>query len=215
MPMAGTGATGTGAASAAAAEAGSLSASADGAVANASGSAADVAGALAGHGSRGADEPRRGVGSVPHPPATENRATDPVHAASRERGNAPGHAEAERIWLDAVRRLKQNPMIYGIVRGGRLASCENGQFTVVFDKGAGGMYVRLLSMEDKNALVVEALTAASGAPCTFRAALEGTVAEQDKGMLAAQAQAKKQAQDNLDRVFSAFGRENVRVLDDE
>ena len=114
-----------------------------------------------------------------------------------------------------MRRLKQNPMLYGIVRGGRLATCENAQFTVVFDKGTGAMYVRMLSMEEKNAQVAAALTAAAGFPCTFRAAIEGTVAEGASGVLAAQAQAKKQAQDNLNRIFDVFGRENVRVQDDD
>ena len=65
-----------------------------------------------------------------------------------------------------------------------------------------------------DAQVAEALTAAAGYSCTFRAAIEGTVAESDKNMLAAQQAAKEQAQSNLNRVFDAFGRENVRVLDE-
>ena len=69
-------------------------------------------------------------------------------------------------------------------------------------------------MPEKNTQVAEALTAAAGYPCTFRAATEGTVGEQDKTVLAAQAEAKKQADENLNKVFSAFGRENVRVLDE-
>ena len=87
-------------------------------------------------------------------------------------------------------------------------------FTVVFDKISGGMYVKMLSMPDKSAQIAEALSAAAGYPCTFRAALEGTVQESDKAILAAQQEAKKQAEDNLSKVFSAFGRENVRVLDE-
>ena len=62
--------------------------------------------------------------------------------------------------------------------------------------------------------MAEALSAAAGYPCTFRAALEGTVAESDKAILAAQQEAKKQADKNLSKVFDAFGRENVRVLDE-
>ncbi len=126
-------------------------------------------------------------------------------------GPAP---DAERIWQEAVRRLRQNPMIYNMVRYGRLISGENGLFTVVFDKANGGIYVKMLSMQDKNALVAEALGQAAGYPCTFRPALEGTVQESDKAILAAQAEAKKQAENNLNKVFSAFGRENVRVLDE-
>ena len=122
--------------------------------------------------------------------------------------------QAERIWQEAVRRIKQNPPLYGMVRAGRLAMSENGLFTVVYDKVIGGAYVKMLSMPEKNAQVAEVLTAIAGYPCTFRAAIEGTVGEQDKTVLAAQAEAKRQADENLNKVFSAFGRENVRVLDD-
>ena len=101
-----------------------------------------------------------------------------------------------------------------MVRPGRLAMSENGLFTVVYDKVIGGAYVKMLSMPEKNAQVAEALTAVAGYPCTFRAAIEGTVGEQDKTVLAAQAEAKRQADENLNKVFSAFGRENVRVLDE-
>ena len=59
-----------------------------------------------------------------------------------------------------------------------------------------------------------ALTQAAGYPCTFRAALEGSVKESDKAILAAQQEQKKQAENNLNKVFDAFGRENVRVLDE-
>ena len=123
--------------------------------------------------------------------------------------------EAERIWQEAVRLLKQKPQIYGMVRIGRLASCENGLFTVVYEKAIGAMYVKMLSMQDKNAEVAAALAQAAGYPCTFRAAIEGTVAESDENILAAQAAQKKQAQENLNKVFDAFGRENVRVLDEQ
>ena len=132
-------------------------------------------------------------------------------AAKAPQGPAP---EAERIWQEAVRQIRQKPMIFAFVKQGRLATAENGCFTVVFPQGSGAMAVKLLSMEDKNAQVAEALTAAAGYPCTFRAAIEGTVAESDKNMLAAQQAAKEQAQSNLNRVFDAFGRENVRVLDE-
>ncbi len=126
-------------------------------------------------------------------------------------GPAP---DAERIWQEAVRVMKKDPRLYGLVRFGRLVSGENGLFTVVFDKISGGMYVKMLSMQEKNAQVAAALTQAAGYPCTFRAALEGSVQESDKAILAAQEQEKKQAENNLNKVFSAFGRENVRVLDE-
>ena len=127
------------------------------------------------------------------------------------KGPAP---DAERIWQEAMRLIKKDPRLFGLVRFGRLVSGENGLFTVVFDKISGGMYVKMLSMEEKNAQVASALTQAAGYPCTFRAALEGTVQESDKAILAAQQEQKKQAENNLNKVFDTFGRENVRVLDE-
>ena len=49
---------------------------------------------------------------------------------------------------------------------------------------------------------------------TFRAAIEGTVQESDKAILAAQEEAQKQAENSLNKVFDMFGRENVRVKDE-
>jgi len=122
--------------------------------------------------------------------------------------------DAERIWQEALRKMKQQPQLFGMLRFGRLSGAENGLFTVVYEKATGGAYVKMLSMEDKNAKVAQALSEAAGYPCTFRAAIEGTVAESDKAVLAAQAAARAQAQSNLNRVFETFGRENVRVTDD-
>ena len=102
-----------------------------------------------------------------------------------------------------------------MLRNGRLASSENGLFTVVYDRVTGGAYVKLLNMEKKSEEVAQLLSEAAGRPCKFRAAIEGTVAESDKSVLAAQQEAREQAQNNLNRVFEAFGRENVRVIDGE
>ena len=144
-------------------------------------------------------------------PAAQAAAAAPVPAKETPKGPAP---DAERIWQEAVKKLKQKPQLFGMVRFGRLASAEYGVFTVVYEKATGGAYVKMLSMDDKNAQVAQALSEAAGYPCVFRAAIEGTVAESDKAVLAAQEAAKKQAQENLNRVFDAFGRENVRVTDD-
>ena len=138
-------------------------------------------------------------------------AQTPEPVKETPKGPAP---EAERIWQEALRKLKQKPQLYGMARFGRLATSDNGHFTVVYDKTSGGMYVKMLSMQDKNAQIAEAISEAAGYPCTFRAAIEGTVADSDKNVLAAQAEAKKQTEDNLNKVFGVFGRENVRVLDE-
>ncbi|MGN0776362.1 MAG: DNA polymerase III subunit gamma/tau [Candidatus Ventricola sp.] len=161
-------------------------------------------------------------GAIAAAPQRKARAAAPADEAPEQEAPKPRQAEApkgpapdaERIWQEAVRRLKQNPFIFNSVNKGRLVSGENGLFTEVFDKSSGAIHVRLLSAQDKNAVVAEALSAVAGYPCTFRAALEGTVAESDKAILAAQQEARQQAENNLNKVFNAFGRENVRVLDE-
>ena len=142
-------------------------------------------------------------------PQEQTQAPAPVKEPPK--GPAP---EAERIWQEALRQLKRNPMIFGFARQGRLASAQDGLFTVVFPQGTGAMAVKMLSMEEKSAEAAAALTAAAGYPCRFRAALEGTVTESDENVLAAQRAAKEQAEKGLNMVFEAFGRENVRVLDE-
>ena len=154
---------------------------------------------------------RKARAAAPADEVAPMQETQPARQAEAPKGPAP---DAERIWQEAVRRLKQNPFIFNSVNKGRLVSGENGLFTEVFDKASGAIHVKLLSAQDKNAAVAEALSAAAGYPCTFRAALEGTVAESDKAILAAQQEAKKQAENNLNKVFGTFGRENVRVLDE-
>lgn len=99
-------------------------------------------------------------------------------------------ADAERIWQDAMRQAKQKPQLFGMLKFGRLVSGDNGLFTVVYPRATGGAYVKMLSMAEKNAEVADYLTKAAGYPCTFRAAIEGTVQESDKAILAAQEEAK-------------------------
>lgn len=123
-------------------------------------------------------------------------------------------ADAERIWQDAMRQAKQKPQLFGMLKFGRLVSGDNGLFTVVYPRATGGAYVKMLSMAEKNAEVADYLTKAAGYPCTFRAAIEGTVQESDKAILAAQEEAKRQAENSLNKVFDMFGRENVRVKDE-
>lgn len=146
-------------------------------------------------------------------PAAQAAAAAPAPAPAKETPKGPA-PDAERIWQEAVRKLKQKPQLFGMVRFGRLAGAENGVFTVVYEKATGGAYVKMLSMDDKNAQVAQALSEAAGYPCVFRAAIEGTVAESDKAVLAAQEAAKRQTQENLNKVFDTFGRENVRVTED-
>ena len=128
------------------------------------------------------------------------------------KGPAP---DAERIWQDAMRALKKQPQLFGMLRFGRLVSGENGLFTVAYPKTTGGMYVKMLNIKEKKEQVEEALTAAAGYVCTFRAAIEGTVAESDKAVLKAQEEQKAQEEKNLNKVFDIFGRENVRVMEEE
>lgn len=142
-------------------------------------------------------------------PAAQTEA--PEIAKEAPQGPAP---DAERIWQEAMRQAKQKPQLFGMLKFGRLVSGDNGLFTVVYPRATGGAYVKMLSMAEKNAEVADYLTKAAGYPCTFRAAIEGTVQESDKAILAAQEEAQKQAENSLNKVFDMFGRENVRVKDE-
>lgn len=147
-----------------------------------------------------ADAPDDAQGEAAPPPAKE-----------APKGPAP---DAERIWQEAMRQAKQKPQLFGMLKFGRLVSGENGLFTVVYPKAMGAAYVKMLSIPEKNEEVAGYLTQAAGYPCTFRAAIEGTVQESDKAILSAQEEARKQAENSLNKVFDMFGRENVRVKDE-
>ena len=138
----------------------------------------------------------------------------PKKAPKAEKAPEGPDPDAERIWQEALKKLKQKPQLFGMLRFGRLSGAQNGQFTLVYERATGGAYVRMLSMQDKNELVAQALSEAAGYPCTFCAAIEGTVAESDQAILAAQEAAREQAKKNLNRVFETFGRENVRVTEE-
>ena len=139
------------------------------------------------------------------------REAAPLPAKEAPKGPAP---DAERIWQEAMRQAKQKPQLFGMLKFGRLVSGENGLFTVVYPKAMGAAYVKMLSIPEKNEEVAGYLTQAAGYPCTFRAAIEGTVQESDKAILSAQEEARKQAENSLNKVFDMFGRENVRVKDE-
>lgn len=161
-------------------------------------------------------------GVVTAAPAQKSAKAAPIDASAaqteapeiaKEAPQGPA-ADAERIWQDAMRQAKQKPQLFGMLKFGRLVSGDNGLFTVVYPRATGGAYVKMLSMAEKNAEVADYLTKAAGYPCTFRAAIEGTVQESDKAILAAQEEAQKQAENSLNKVFDMFGRENVRVKDE-
>ena len=127
----------------------------------------------------------------------------------------PGvEAGAEAIYKAALQDIRKTmPMLYALMVPGRLAHETDGLFTVVFNSKTGGLNVNMLNQQERNEQVSTALSVAAGRPCRFRAAIEGTVEEKDQRILDAQEEAKRQAQENLQKVFDAFGRENVRIID--
>ncbi len=157
--------------------------------------------------------PAKAQGAKKAAPAQEEASSDAPRQTQLHAPQGPA-PEAQRVWQETVRLLKQKPMIFGFAKLGRVATAENGLFTIVFDKATGGMAVRLLNMDDKKQEIEAALSQAAGYPCTFRAAIEGTVGEGDQAVIAAQKEAERQRQENLGKVFDVFGRENVWVLDE-
>ena len=130
---------------------------------------------------------------------------------------APATGVVEQVYVRAGDRVRKGQALFRMngeaqaaAVSAALISREGYTQAAVSAAGQAGLAVNLSGTEPSSA----ALTEAAGYPCTFRAAVEGTVPESDKAVLAAQEAARQQAQDNLNRVFDAFGRENVRVLDE-
>jgi len=145
--------------------------------------------------------------------AAENKSPVSEKAVSMDPGVEPTTEAIYKAMMQEIR--KSMPMLYALMVPGRLAHEENGLFTVVFNAKTGGLNVGMLNSRERNEQVATALSVAAGHPCTFKAALEGTVEEKDPRILDAKQDAKRQAQENLQKVFDIFGRENVQINETE
>ncbi len=145
--------------------------------------------------------------------AAENESPVSEKAVSMDPGVEPTTEAIYKAMMQEIR--KSMPMLYALMVPGRLAHEENGLFTVVFNAKTGGLNVGMLNSRERNEQVATALSVAAGHPCTFKAALEGTVEEKDPRILDAKQDAKRQAQENLQKVFDIFGRENVQINETE
>ena len=159
---------------------------------------------------------RQGVTAQPAPVPAAPTAGRQLKAARQE---APAAAQkpaapagkdesGEAVWRAALLQLRRDPMIYGLAMNGQLVSAENGLFTVAFNRVTGAIHAAMLNEDARAESIAKALSDAAGYPCRFRAVLEGETVDE-----AAQKEAKKRAEENLNRVFEMFGRENVRVTD--
>ena len=131
----------------------------------------------------------------------------PAAAEGDRKPDAAAAGDGAAVWKKAMSALRQQPMLFGLLRNGRFVSERDGLFTAAFDRTTGGIHVNLLNGEAQSAAVSAALSAAAGRECRFRAVLEG-----EDGDGGADASAKKRAEENLGRISSFFGRENVRVM---
>ena len=148
----------------------------------------------------------------PAPRGSVKKETKPQTAAAVPAAGAAApaapKASGEAVWKAALLALRKNPMIYGLAMNGRFHSVQDGLYTVAFEKGTGAIHVNMLNDEARSAEIAAALTEAAGSPCRFRAVTADAVPDPS-----AEEAAKKKAQENLNRVFEMFGRENVRVVD--
>ncbi len=123
--------------------------------------------------------------------------------------------EMKDIWKKALKKLREEePSRGNIFVNGRLVSARDGQFIEVFNKQVGAIYVNMLNSAGYKQPMEKALSEVAGYPCTFRAAVEGTVQETNASILAAKAEDERRKEKNLNRIFDTFGRENV-VVDKE
>ncbi|MBQ9008069.1 MAG: hypothetical protein IJ088_01885, partial [Clostridia bacterium] len=134
-------------------------------------------------------------------------------AVSMDPGVEPTAEAVYKAMMQEIR--KSMPMLYALMVPGRLAHEENGLFTVVFNAKTGGLNVGMLNSRERNEQVATALSVAAGHPCTFRAALEGTVEEKDQRILDAKEEARRQAEENLHNIIGTFGRDKVEITDME
>ena len=148
--------------------------------------------------------------AAPAGPAKKEAKPQQSVAAPAAKAAAPAapKASGEAVWKAALLTLRKNPMIYGLAMNGRFHSAEDGLYTVAFDEKTGAINVNMLNDEARSAEIAAALTEAAGSPCRFRAVTADAVPDP-----AAEEAAKKKAQENLNRVFEMFGRENVRVVE--
>lgn len=147
--------------------------------------------------------------------ASQPAAGSEAPAEDKPESNEPKIAPtSEAVYKAMVQEMrKELPMAYGLLLQGRLAHETNGLFTVVFDPKMYGINVSMLNKKDNSDKIEASLSKIAGRPCTFRAALEGSVEEKDQKILAAKEAAERQAAENMKAITEAFGRENVRIVD--
>ena len=144
-------------------------------------------------------------------PADASGETAETKTADDAPAVAPTSEAVYKTMFQEMRKIR--PDIYGLLLKGRLAHETNGLFTVVFDDKAYGLNVGMLNAKERCELIEVSLSKAAGRPCTFRAAMAGTVEEKDEKILEAKKEKERQAEENLQKVFDVFGRENVMIVD--
>lgn len=117
-----------------------------------------------------------------------------------------GNADPQAIWKKVMQYFKKSaPAVFGSLALGRFDGCKDGVYSVLFPQGTGAIYVSMFTNEAKQTLVEQALASAGAPGARFLAALEGS---------APTASEEKSASQTLNQIFTAFGRENVQVVDD-
>ena len=103
-------------------------------------------------------------------PAKAAKSTDQGAApAAASKTLTPSGRSTDEIWKEALRQLqKTEPGTHGMFRMGEYVGCENGEY--LWRANPSLEYIaQSLNTKDRKARIEEALTAAAGFPCTFRA----------------------------------------------
>ncbi len=136
--------------------------------------------------------------------------TAPAPAASPTPGAAPKASapapaptgDGKAVWDAAIKLLRvRSPGLTGMLMRGRIVSAEHRDFR--WEQQGGGFNTDYLMSADNHRRIVDALTEAAGAPCTFAVA---SAAGKDGQ--------KARPADDLSELYATFGASNVQVQEE-
>lgn len=130
-------------------------------------------------------------------PSANAPAAFPAPATPPEADAATG----PQIWDRAIKLLRKEPSIYSQMMQGRFTGITGDTATMVFQKG-GEIFLNTLRQPARLSRIEALLSEAAGKPMRLQLDMEASPA------------APVAAKNTIQRVFDAFGRENVQVVDE-
>ena len=141
-------------------------------------------------------------GKAPAPKESAKQSAAPAPTPKR----APVPENDEQAWQQAFKAMgRQDPKICIFLKKGRFAGVEGDQALVEFQQDGSEVLMQLLAKPDKRAVVDQCLTEAFGREMHLRATQPGAPARKT---------AAPDGKKNLERVYEAFPREKIEIIDE-